>query len=130
MSLTTTIAPTVVKTGANVLKATSLAAMGRTVGIIVCAGLLAAVYQTAQEEMRSAVQGLHKRRRYTQARDELIILHVLGSNLEVDLQDSLLHARRPLKSIISKLTEPDTSDDVRRELRQIVRSTLGLARNA
>lgn len=130
MSLTsTTVAPAAIKAGATLLRATSLTAMGRTVAVVVCAGLLAAIYQVAQDELRAAVQGLHKRHRFDRARDEFVILHVLGSNLEADLQDSLLRARNPIKRIVAMLSEPDTSEEVRRELRQIVRSTLGIARS-
>jgi hypothetical protein len=119
MSFSQTVGPAA-KLGGTLLRATSLGAMARAVGIIVGAGLLAAIYHTANEETRAVLHSIRLRRRYSQARHEAILIAMLGSSLDLTLRDNLLRSRNAFNEALALLVNPELSD----EDRELVRSAL------
>ena len=63
----------------GVLRGSTLAVMSRTVGIVVGAGMLAAVYQVTQEETKVTLSSWRERRRYRVARHEALLIVLLVS---------------------------------------------------
>lgn len=115
MSFTT--AGPAARLGSTLLRGASLGAMAQTVGIIVSAGLLAALYHAANEEAKSLLQNIQVRSRVRQARHEAILLYTLGSELNLVLQEHLLQSRDAFRAALMLLTNPHVVDDERRLLR-------------
>jgi hypothetical protein len=112
--------PAATRIGGTILRGTSLVTMAQTVGILVAAGLLAAIYNSANEETRAILQNIRSRRRFSQARHEAILMTVLGSELALDLQDCLLNSHDAFRAamilLASPLLSPEERDLVRRAL--------------
>jgi hypothetical protein len=112
-----TIGQPAARAGATLLRGATLTAMARTVGIVVSAGVLGAIYHVVNDESRSLIQHARVRRQYRRQRHELILVATLGSNLDVQVQDKLLRSRDTFKTITALLIDPDTTPDTRLKLR-------------
>jgi hypothetical protein len=108
-----------------ILKGT-LAATGRTVGIVVCAGMLAAIYQAASDETRSLLNSLRARNRFRQARHEAVLLRTLGTTLSPPIQEALLRSRNAFKQSLALLADPDVPTEQKATLRQALETAYSL----
>jgi hypothetical protein len=78
---------------ATLLRGSTLGAMSRTVGIVLGAGALAAVYQLTHEETRAALNEWRRRSQYRTARHEALLILLISSTLSLPLQERLLGSR-------------------------------------
>lgn len=99
--------------------------MARTVGVVVCAGLLAAVYQTVNDEARLALGGLRQRRQIRSERNQAMIEALVGSNLDARYQYDILNARNAYRQALRLLCDPD----VMQSEKTIIRQAIFLAHN-
>ncbi len=90
--------------GQTMLRGATLGAMAQSVGIIIAAATVAAVYHLVQEETRIAINNLRARSRYRRARHESLLLGTLGSTLPVLIQDRLQDGKPRKKSMSGKLS--------------------------
>jgi hypothetical protein len=105
----------------GVLRGSTLAVMSRTVGIVVGAGMLAAVYQVTQEETKVTLSSWRERRRYRVARHEALLIVLLGSLLSYPLQERLLASNDAFKTALEVLADPATEQ----RDRECIRAALG-----
>lgn len=94
--------------------------MARTVGIVICAGLLAAVYQTVNDETRLAIGGIRRKREVRSERNTAMLEALLGSNLDARLQYDLLGARNVYKRALRLLCDPEVLASEKTMIRQAI----------
>lgn len=94
--------------------------MGRTIGIVIAAGLLSAVYQVAQDESRDLLARLRLARRFRDHRNEIILVSIAGSDLEYGLQQLLLRARDATRMALFMMTQPGLTREDHEILQQAV----------
>ena len=102
------------------LRGATLGAMAQSVGIIIAAAILAAVYHLVQEETRTAIHNLRARSRYRRARHEGLLLGTLGSQLPVVIQDRLLYSRDAFRVALVLLADPTVNDLDKAILRDVL----------
>lgn len=120
MSLASALAQPALRIGSALLRGPALAMMARSVGIILCAGLLAATYQLAGDETRAILNNLRLRSQYRRARHENILIALLGSTLAADLQDQLLRSRDSFQACMTLLADPQLAPESRTLIRQAI----------
>ena len=106
--------------GQTMLRGATLGAMAQSVGIIIAAAILAAVYHLVQEETRTAIHNLRARSRYRRARHEGLLLGTLGSQLPVVIQDRLLYSRDAFRVALVLLADPTVNDLDKAILRDVL----------
>ena len=111
--------------GQTVLRGATLGAMAQSVGIIIAAAVLAAVYHLVQEETRTAIHNLRARSRYCRARHESLLLGTLGSTLPVLIQDRLLYSRDAFRVALQLLADATVSDVDKDLIRQVLQEIHG-----
>jgi hypothetical protein len=121
MSFSSTMAAAPKVLSGGILKG-SLLATGRTVSVVIGAGLLAAIYQTASDEARLLLGSIRTRSKVKQVRYETVLLNSLGSELPVELQTELLKARNPFKIGLAMLTKPEISAEHKAIIRVALQS--------
>jgi hypothetical protein len=94
--------------------------MARAVGVVLAAGLLAASYQIAYDEGQAFVHSLRVTARHRRARNDAMMLALIGTALPLDLLDHLHRARDVFQVCMTLLTDPSIPDDHR----AIIRGTL------
>jgi hypothetical protein len=109
----------------GVLRGSTLAVMSRTVGIVVGAGMLAAVYQVTQEETKVTLSSWRERRRYRVARHEALLIVLLGSPLSYAHQERLLASNDAFKTALEVLADPATEPRDRECIRAALRHVAG-----
>jgi len=103
--------------GRRLLRGGSMAALARQVGVVLGAGLLAAVYQLTLEEGRGLVQAIHARGRARRERHERLLVATLGTSLDPTLQNRLLRSRDAFVAARAILADPDVAQADRDRLR-------------
>ena len=111
--------------GQTMLRGATLGAMAQSVGIIIAAAILAAVYHLVQEETRTAIHNLRARSRYRRARHEGLLLGTLGSQLPVVIQDRLLYSRDAFRVALVLLADPTVNDLDKAILRDVLQRIHG-----
>ena len=111
--------------GQTMLRGATLGAMAQSVGIIIAAAILAAVYHLVQEETRTAIHNLRARSRYRRARHEGLLLGTLGSQLPVVIQDRLLYSRDAFRVALVLLADPTVNDLDKAILRDVLQQIHG-----
>ena len=77
--------------------------MGRALGVVVSASVLAASYQLMLDEGRIFVRTLSARRQRRHARHELVLVQVLGKGLAAAAENQLLNSRDAFAEALSLL---------------------------
>jgi hypothetical protein len=101
----------------TVLRGASLGAMSRSVGIVVSAGVLAAIYQLTHEETRAWLRTWRSRAHYRRARHEALLIQVLGSELPIPLQERFLASRDAFWTALELLADATVSAHDRKAIR-------------
>jgi len=99
--------------------------MGRSVAIIVCAGLLAAIYHMALEETRSFAHNIRLRAQYRRSRHDALLVALLGSPIEAHLQHELLESSDAFKTSMNMLADPLVATGNKAYLREAIREAMG-----
>lgn len=97
-----------------------MASMGRTVGVLVGAGVLGAIYQIITEEARSQLQGIRQRAHLKRVRRDAVLIKLLGTELSPELQLALAVSRKPYETAIRLLALPQIST----RDKELIRDTL------
>lgn len=122
MSFANSIARPVIAAGRPLLQGASLTAMGRTLGILVGAGVLGAVYQLTSDETKASINSMRIYGQFKRQRHEAILVATLGSALSPDLQNQLLRSRNAFKTAMKLLADPLLSVENRETLRSVIQS--------
>jgi hypothetical protein len=93
----------------NVLRGSTIREMGRTVGVVLSAGALAAVYQVTHDEMRLTLNRWRARSQFRQQRHEALLTTLLGSSLSVPAQNRLITSGDAFKAALRLLIDTTTS---------------------
>lgn len=109
----------------SLLRARSLSQMAQAVIIILGAGLLSAVYHAANEETVNTLKRIRQRSRIRQMRHEAILMTVLGTELDPELQEFLLYSRNAFDACLVLLANPILTSDERDLVREAL---IGCAR--
>ena len=123
MSLASTLAAPAnlgIRSARGLLRDGSLQSMARALGVVLGAGLLAASYQIAYDEGQAIVHGLRVDARQRRARNDAMMLALIGTALPLDLLDHLCRVRDVFRVCMTLLTDPSIPDDHR----AIIRATL------
>lgn len=112
-------------TGSRILRGATIAEMGRAVGVVVSAGVLAATYQLMLDESRNLLRGYSIRRNFRQRRKEALLVTTLGSGLDVAVQDRLLLAKDPFHEGLLILADPDVATRDRETVRNAMKDICG-----
>jgi hypothetical protein len=86
----------------------NLPQMAKTLGVIIGGGFMAAVYQSAHEEIKTSIDNWRSRKAYVRGRHELILARLLGTELEPNLQQMLLHSKDSFSTCLLILGQPTT----------------------
>ena len=109
MSLTSslpTLANVGIRSASDVLRGRTLHSMARAVGVVLGAGLMAAVYQFSYEESRQLVHNMRQNGAYRRARNDRLMLVVLNSKLPIEMQEALRRSRDVVRACQKLLTHP------------------------
>ena len=97
----------VTQNGARLLRGANLAGMGRTVGVLVGAGAMAACYQLMLDESRGLIRAVSAQRYRRYVRHERMLVELLGKGLTPEVQSQLLNTRDAFKKALELLTDPN-----------------------
>lgn len=107
------------------MRGATLGIMAQYAGMVVMAGILAAVYQLVHEETRGSLQLMRQRWRYRSVRHEGLLMELLGSPLPFGLQDHLLASRDAFRTCLEMLADPAIDIEDKDLIRQILRQVHG-----
>lgn len=114
------------RVGGGTLRATSIASMGQKVGVVVGAGVLAAIYQIVGEEGRTILADIRRRSALKRARRDAVLIGLLGSTLSPDLQLILMKARNPYDTALKMLAHPLVNYQDRELLRETLQRAVSI----
>lgn len=121
MSFSSMTAPAM-RLGGQILRGSTLKAMGRTVGLVGAAGAMAAVYQVSATEMQRTMDAIRARGTLRRNRHEAIQIQILGTTLSASAQTKVLSARDAYKACLALLVDPRTLELDRDSIRQALLS--------
>lgn len=116
-----TPAVAVVGSARALLRGGSLHSMARAVGVVVGAGVLAASYQIAYDEGRQVITNLRSAGQQRRARNDVVALALMSTELPLQAQDSIRRSRDALRTAIRLVTDEATPENYR----LIIREALG-----
>ena len=114
-----------VNAGARVLRGANLTQLGRTVGVMVSAVTLAAVYQSVLDESRGWLRATSTGRQRRHARHEAVLVTALGRGLTPETEQRLLKCRDAFDEAIKLLADPKLAEGDRTLLRSILAEVSG-----
>jgi hypothetical protein len=109
----------------GLLRGGSLQSMARAVGVVLGAGLLAASYQIAYKEGQAIVHSLRVGARHRRARNDAVMLALIGTALPLDRLGDLRRARDVFRVCMTLLTDPSIPDEHRAIIRAALSSVAG-----
>ena len=118
-----------VNAGARVLRGANLSQLGRTVGVMVSAVTLAAVYQSVLDESRGWLRATSTGRQRRHARHEAVLVTALGRGLTPETERRLLKCRDAFDEAIKMLADPKLAEGDRTLLRSILAEVSGNPNN-
>ncbi len=99
-------ASTVGSPAASLIRGRTFSARAKAVGVVLGADLMAATYQVAYEETRNPVGGMRQNSAHRRARNDLLMLILLGSKLPIKTQEGLRRSRDVVGARQRLLTNP------------------------
>jgi len=99
--------------------------MARAVGVVLGAGILAASYQLAYEEGRTIVHNVRVASAQRRARNEAILLALMGTELPFEMQDRLRRSRNVVNTAFEWMTRADFPVEHRPHLQGVLNKVIG-----
>ena len=100
----------------NVLRGSTLREMGRVVGVVISAGILAAAYQITHDEVRIVLARWRAKAQYRQQRHEALLISLVNSGLSLPVQNKLINSRDAFRTTLRLLTDTTTTAEDRKTL--------------
>ena len=128
MSLTSslpTLANVGIRSASDLLRGRTFPSMARAVGVVLGAGLLAASYQLAYEEGRTIIHNVSVASVQRRARNEAILLALMGTPLPFEMQDRLRRSRNVVSTAFEWMTRADFPAEHRALLQGTLNKVIG-----
>ena len=107
----------------KLLRGANIPAMGRAVGVVVSAGVLAAAYQLMLDESRGLIRTVSAQRHRRYVHHERMLVELLGKGLTPEVQNRLLNTRDAFATALQMLADSKIAENDRNLLRAALTET-------